>query len=333
MRRKNLMRLTAAMGMMMACSQVMQAAAPVWGNETVEETTAGSHDDLIEIPTLEDEEYPVDQGKQNYVDTIVQADNRIGSMLMEKLTAKNENVFISSYSIATALTLLSHCSESGGQIEQLKEFLDLNNMSESEILAAQEELAALLGTNKENQEDESEASSDSSEEVVSVESDDYSVPKSILETANAMYVDEKMKMSSSFDDLADILSNTYQASLKRCDLSSEETMNEINDWVNEKTHGLIPSILDEPMDPSIRMTLLNAVYFKAAWVNAFEKEELKYYFPEFELYEGQCRFNGCDHIHEPGCAVKEAVEKGKIHAVRYEDYKELYEELKNKRRY
>ena len=32
-------------------------------------------------------------------------------------------------------------------------------------------------------------------------------------------------------------------------------------------------------------------------------------------------------------AVKEAVEKGKIHAVRYEDYKELYEELKNKRRY
>lgn len=293
MRRKNLMRLTAAMGMMMACSQVMQAAAPVWGNETVEETTAGSHDDLIEIPTLEDEEYPVDQGKQNYVDTIVQADNRIGSMLMEKLTAKNENVFISSYSIATALTLLSHCSESGGHIEQLKEFLDLNNMSESEILAAQEELAAILGTNKENQEDESEASSDSSEEVVSVESDDYSVPKSILETANAMYVDEKMKMSSSFDDLADILSNTYQASLKRCDLSSEETMNEINDWVNEKTHGLIPSILDEPMDPGIRMTLLNAVYFKAAWVNAFEKE-----LTDKQIFHGKEGDTSVDMMHQ-----------------------------------
>lgn len=296
MRRKNLMRLTAAMGMMMACSQVMQAAAPVWGNETVEETTAGSHDDLIEIPTLEDEEYPVDQGKQNYVDTIVQADNRIGSMLMEKLTTENKNVFISSYSIATALTLLSHCSESGGQIEQLKEFLDLNNMSESEILAAQEELAAILGTNKENQEDEedeNEASSDSSEEVVSVESDDYSIPKSILETANAMYVDEKMKMSSSFDDLADILSNTYQASLKRCDLSSAETMNEINDWVNEKTHGLIPSILDEPMDPSIRMTLLNAVYFKAAWVNAFEKE-----LTDKQIFHGKEGDTSVDMMHQ-----------------------------------
>ena len=251
---------------------------------------------MIEIQTLEDEEYPVDQGKQNYVDTIVQADNRIGSMLMEKLTAKNENVFISSYSIATALTLLSHCSESGGHIEQLKEFLDLNNMSESEILAAQEELAALLGTNKENQEDEedeNEASSDSSEEVVSVESDDYSVPKSILETANAMYVDEKMKMSSSFDDLADILSNTYQASLKRCDLSSEETMNEINDWVNEKTHGLIPSILDEPMDPGIRMTLLNAVYFKAAWVNAFEKE-----LTDKQIFHGKEGDTSVDMMHQ-----------------------------------
>ena len=128
---------------------------------------------------------------------------------------------------------------------------------------------------------------------MSVESDDYSIPKSILETANAMYVDEKMKMSSSFDDLADILSNTYQASLKRCDLSSEETMNEINDWVNEKTHGLIPSILDEPMDPSIRMTLLNAVYFKAAWVNAFEKE-----LTDKQIFHGKEGDTSVDMMHQ-----------------------------------
>ena len=73
--------------------------------------------------------------------------------------------------------------------------------------------------------------------------------------------------------------------------------------------------------------------FSSLYVNDFEKEELKYYFPEFEHYEGGCKYNGCDHIHEPGCAIKEAVESGKIHEVRYEDYKEMYEELKNKRRY
>ena len=73
--------------------------------------------------------------------------------------------------------------------------------------------------------------------------------------------------------------------------------------------------------------------FSSLYVNDFEKEELKYYFPEFAEYEGMCRFNGCDHVHEPGCAVKEALEEKKIHEIRYQDYIEMYEELKNKRRY
>lgn len=73
--------------------------------------------------------------------------------------------------------------------------------------------------------------------------------------------------------------------------------------------------------------------FSSLYVNAFEKEELKYYFPEFEPYEGQCKFNGCDHIREPGCAVKKALEEGKIHKIRYQNYTEMYNELKEKKRY
>lgn len=73
--------------------------------------------------------------------------------------------------------------------------------------------------------------------------------------------------------------------------------------------------------------------FSSLYVNDFDKEELKQYFPEFAPFEGTCRFNGCDHIHEPGCGVKEALEKGLIHHVRYKSYVEMYEELKNKRRY
>ena len=73
--------------------------------------------------------------------------------------------------------------------------------------------------------------------------------------------------------------------------------------------------------------------FSSLYVNDFEKEELKTYFPEFAQYEGECRFHGCDHVHEPGCAVKEAVKAGEIHKIRYVDYKEMYEELKSKRRY
>ncbi len=52
----------------------------------------------------------------------------------------------------------------------------------------------------------------------------------------------------------------------------------------------------------------------------FKKEEISHYFPEMLRYLGQCRFNNCSHRSEPGCAVKEAVKKGHIHAKRYEGY-------------
>ena len=66
-----------------------------------------------------------------------------------------------------------------------------------------------------------------------------------------------------------------------------------------------------------------------------EKEELKNFFPEFHPYEGKCRFLGCIHGKEPGCAVKEALEQGNISKERFENYTMFYEELKEqeKRRY
>ena len=73
--------------------------------------------------------------------------------------------------------------------------------------------------------------------------------------------------------------------------------------------------------------------FSSLYTNAFEKEELKYYFREFTAFEGECKFIGCDHIHEPSCAIKQALEDGKIHPVRYKNYLEMYQELKDKRRY
>ncbi len=73
--------------------------------------------------------------------------------------------------------------------------------------------------------------------------------------------------------------------------------------------------------------------FSSLYVNDFEKEELKRYFREFIPFEGYCTFNGCSHVHEPGCAVKQAVEERKIHRTRYENYLEMYRELKEKKRY
>ncbi|MBQ8591924.1 MAG: ribosome small subunit-dependent GTPase A [Lachnospiraceae bacterium] len=73
--------------------------------------------------------------------------------------------------------------------------------------------------------------------------------------------------------------------------------------------------------------------FSSLDVVGMEKEELREYYPEFINYEPMCKFQGCVHIHEPKCGVKDALAEGKISEVRYKNYCLLYEELKAQRKY
>ena len=86
-------------------------------------------------------------------------------------------------------------------------------------------------------------------------------------------------------------------------------------WVEENTY-----ILDTPG-------------FSSVDLYGIEKEELGCYFPEIAACGDSCRFVGCAHLAEPDCSVKQALSEGKISAGRYENYKLLYEELKNNRKY
>ena len=52
----------------------------------------------------------------------------------------------------------------------------------------------------------------------------------------------------------------------------------------------------------------------------FKKEELCQYFPEMIEISDDCKYNNCTHVHEPSCAVKDAVEDGYISADRYLNY-------------
>lgn len=64
-----------------------------------------------------------------------------------------------------------------------------------------------------------------------------------------------------------------------------------------------------------------------------EKDEVKEYYPEFECYCNECRFLGCVHISEPDCAVKAAVDAGKISQSRYDNYKQFYDEISHMKKY
>ncbi|MDO5349601.1 MAG: ribosome small subunit-dependent GTPase A [Lachnospiraceae bacterium] len=73
--------------------------------------------------------------------------------------------------------------------------------------------------------------------------------------------------------------------------------------------------------------------FSSMFVDDLEANALKDFFPEFSRYEKDCRFIGCVHMGERVCGVKSAVESGELSSSRYENYKLIYQELKEKRRY
>lgn len=79
--------------------------------------------------------------------------------------------------------------------------------------------------------------------------------------------------------------------------------------------------------------ILDTPGFSSIELYDLEKEDVWKFYPEFLPYEKYCRFAGCAHINEPDCGIKQALEKGKISRIRYENYAQIYDERKNVRKY
>ncbi len=89
-----------------------------------------------------------------------------------------------------------------------------------------------------------------------------------LDIANAIFVNDKYQLKKQFQqDMA----NYYDAKAEALDFSSPLTLDRINGWCDEKTRGMIPTIL-ERVEPLTVSYLLNAIYFKAEWASMFEKD-------------------------------------------------------------
>jgi ribosome biogenesis GTPase len=58
-----------------------------------------------------------------------------------------------------------------------------------------------------------------------------------------------------------------------------------------------------------------------------QRGELLQFYPELAAISQKCRFANCSHIHEPGCAVQVAVDRGEIAAMRYQSYCKIYQDL------
>lgn len=71
--------------------------------------------------------------------------------------------------------------------------------------------------------------------------------------------------------------------------------------------------------------------FSALDFDHISKDMLKHYFLEIDEFGEQCKFRDCNHMNEPKCRVKTAVENEEIAQSRYDDYVQLYQELANRK--
>ncbi len=92
-----------------------------------------------------------------------------------------------------------------------------------------------------------------------------------LEMANSFWFTWDLDVKAGFKAT---LKDDYDAGSECVDFGSMDDINRINKWCDDKTHGMIPSILDEP-NSNIRFMILNALYFKGQWRQKFDAESTR----------------------------------------------------------
>ena len=95
--------------------------------------------------------------------------------------------------------------------------------------------------------------------------------KVTLNIANAIFLNEDYTLKSQFQQ---DMQTYYDAKAEALDFKASSTLDRINGWCNEKTKGMIPTILDE-VDCTVVSYLLNAIYFKADWASKFEEKNTR----------------------------------------------------------
>ena len=91
-----------------------------------------------------------------------------------------------------------------------------------------------------------------------------------LSLANSVWLRDSFRVRQSFTDT---VSSNFKAELFSAPFD-DGTLKQINDWVNEKTDGMIPSILDE-VDPTSMMYLINALSFDAQWESVYKEDQIR----------------------------------------------------------
>ncbi len=192
-------------------------------------------------------------------DSLVAAYNDFGFRLFKQLTQPpaNQNIFISPFSIAVALTMTAN----GAAHETQKAMLDALGLSGLSLAEVNIEAAALL-TSFENLD-----------------------PQVQLASANSLWAMLDLILKPQFVERTQ---NFYQAPVRSLDFTAPDAAATINAWVKERTCDKIDQLI-QPTDLNALTTLLliNALYFKGKWAQPFNAEQTRAL--PFTLFDGTTR--------------------------------------------
>ena len=149
------------------------------------------------------------------------------------------------------------------------------------------------------------------------------------------------KTQENVEKLKSVLQGKMTAVAGPSGVGKSSLINDLQDAVQMQTGGISDKIergkhttRHSQIIPIAENTyIMDTPGFSSMDLPGFSKEDLWTCYPEFVCFEPGCRFIGCSHIGEPDCGVKTALAEGKISQVRYDNYVQLYQEMKNMRKY
>ena len=142
----------------------------------------------------------------------------------------------------------------------------------------------------------------------------------------------------SLDHLRQLFSNKENVIMGQTGAGKSTLLNHLAPELNLKT-GEISTALNRGKHTTRKVALLSVndgliadtPGFSSYDTFAIDFRDLAKYFPEFMRASVKCRFRGCVHVNEPGCEVKKQVANNQIMSSRYQNYLQMYTEIKNRK--
>lgn len=176
---------------------------------------------------------------------------------------EKENVCFSPLSVQMALSMVQN-GAAGNTLAQLQKVLGTEGFSKEDIGQFNKTLVTAITYRPPYNENDFNFDSETDPQ------DMYDGMYPQCELANSLWRRPDVQL---YDDFVQALRNYYDASVDAVYFDTWEGIGKINDWANDKTHGLIPTIYEEPQSSDLAIVLANALYFKGGWTQPFSPEE------------------------------------------------------------